>query len=172
MRTSNQFMPMLPGFYLPKRGRKPHSRQQKFSQKITSLRKKSFKQIGEIFGQFIPAGFLKQELSGSMSRKRLFTKENTFWSFSGQVLDSDGGCREVVKKLQSYASTHDLPIPSSSTASYCTVADISGHDVGTMLKHYAHSMDAARKDAINQLPSLHPWVQEKEGSGGGGNAKK
>lgn len=35
-----------------------------------------------------------------------------------------------------------------------TVADISGHDVGTMLKHYAHSMDAGRKDAISKLPSF------------------
>lgn len=37
-----------------------------------------------------------------------------------------------------------------------TVADISGHDVNTMLKHYAHSMSAQRQAAINQLPTLHP----------------
>lgn len=120
MRKQHQNPPMLPGFYLPKRGRKPHSRQQKISQKIASLRKKSFKQMGEIFGRFIPAKFLKQESSGTMSRRRLFTIENTFWSFLGQVLDADGGCREAVKKLQSYASNHGLQIPSSSTASYCT----------------------------------------------------
>ena len=112
-------MPMLPGFYLPKRGRKPFSRQHKFSQNLASLRKKSIKQVGEIFGQFIPARYLQQELSGSMSRRRLFTKENTFWAFLGQVIDADGGCSEVVKKLQSYASNHGLRIPSSSTASYC-----------------------------------------------------
>ncbi|MBU1417397.1 MAG: site-specific integrase [Proteobacteria bacterium] len=53
-----------------------------------------------------------------------------------------------------------------------TVADISGHDVGTMLKHYAHSMDAARKDAIHKLPSLHPWVQENEENGSSENVKK
>ncbi|WP_217907577.1 IS4 family transposase [Desulfosediminicola ganghwensis] len=112
-------MPMLPGFHLPKRGRKPHSQQQKFARKITSLRQNSFKQIGEIFGQFIPTKLLKQDPSGKMSRRRLFTKENTFWSFLGQVLDADGGCREAVKKLQSYASNHGLRLPSSSTASYC-----------------------------------------------------
>ena len=55
-----------------------------------------------------------------MSRRRLFSKENTFWAFFGQVLDADGGCKEVVRKLQSYASIKGIKIPSSSTASYCT----------------------------------------------------
>ena len=36
-----------------------------------------------------------------------------------------------------------------------TIADISGHDVATMLKHYAHSMSASRQDTISQLPTLH-----------------
>lgn len=55
-----------------------------------------------------------------MSRRRIFTKENTFWAFLGQVLDADGGCKEAVKKVQSYASAHGLKMPSSSTASYCS----------------------------------------------------
>jgi len=44
-----------------------------------------------------------------------------------------------------------------------TVADISGHDPHTMLKHYAHSMDKVRRAAIDGLPGLHPpgaWVQK------------
>ena len=43
-----------------------------------------------------------------------------------------------------------------------TVADISGHDEMTMLKHYAHSMDAVRKETIKKLPSLHPPGTKKE----------
>jgi len=39
-----------------------------------------------------------------MSRRRLFSKENTFWAFFSQIVDSDGGCKEVIRKLQSYAS--------------------------------------------------------------------
>ena len=35
-----------------------------------------------------------------------------------------------------------------------TIANISGHDVRTMLKHYAHPMDAVRVSAIGMLPSL------------------
>jgi hypothetical protein len=112
--------PMLPGFYLPRRGRKPRSTQQVFADKITSLQQKTFRQIGEIFGCFIPGDYLKPESSGVMSRRTIFSKENTFWAFLGQVLDADGGCKEVVRKLQSYASLKGLKLPSSSTASYCT----------------------------------------------------
>lgn len=45
-----------------------------------------------------------------------------------------------------------------------TVADISGHDVRTMLKHYAHSMSGARTAAIMQLPALHSGGAENEGA--------
>jgi hypothetical protein len=112
--------PMFSGFYQPRRGRKPRSAQQVFADKIASFKKKSFKQIGEIFGQFIPGEYLKPEQSGVMSRRSIFSKENTFWAFLGQVMDADGGCKEVVRKLQSSASFKGLRIPSSSTASYCT----------------------------------------------------
>ncbi len=60
--------PMLPGFYMPRRGRKPRSAQHVFADKIDSFKRKSFKQIGEIFGQFIPGEYLKPEQSGVMSR--------------------------------------------------------------------------------------------------------
>ncbi len=111
---------MLPGFYLPLRGRKSRSAQQILADKIATVKRKSFKQIGEIFDQFIPYQILKPEQAGVMSRRRLFSKENTFWAFFGQVLDADGGCKEVVRKLQSYASLKGIKVPSSSTASYCT----------------------------------------------------
>lgn len=111
---------MLPGFYLPLRGRKPRSSQQVLADQIASFKRKSFKQIGEIFGRFIPGDHLKLEPSGAMSRRSIFSKENTFWAFLGQVLDADGGCKEVVRKLQSYASVKGIKVPSSSTASYCT----------------------------------------------------
>lgn len=111
---------MLPGFYLPLRGRKRRSAQQVFADKISFLKRKSFKQIGEIFGHYIPNKYLRLESSGVMSRRSIFSKENTFWAFLGQVLDADGGCKEVVRKLQSYASLKGSRIPSSSTASYCT----------------------------------------------------
>ncbi len=111
--------PMFPGFHLQTLRRKPRSAQQKLAEELALLKKKSFKQIGKIFESFIPHSLLKPERSGAMSRRRIFSKENTFWAFFSQVLDSDGGCKEVIRKLQSYASIKGVDIPSSSTASYC-----------------------------------------------------
>jgi hypothetical protein len=112
--------PMFPEFHLQTLRRKPQSAQQKLAKEMALLRQKSFKQIGEFFENFIPRSLLKPEQTGTMSRRRLFSKENTFWAFFSQILDADGGCKEVIRKLQAYASIKGVQIPSSSTASYCT----------------------------------------------------
>ncbi len=112
--------PMFPGFHLQTLRRKPQSAQQKLAKEMALLKQKSFKQIGEFFENFIPCSLLKPEQVGKMSRRRLFSKENTFWAFFSQILDADGGCKEVIRKLQAYASLKGVLIPSSSTASYCT----------------------------------------------------
>lgn len=93
---------------------------QKLAEEIELLKQKTFKQTGEMFGKFIPDKELRPEKSGAMSRVRLFSKENTFWAFFSQVISPDGGCKEVVRKLQAYASVRGIKLPSSSTASYCT----------------------------------------------------
>ena len=120
MKNTAYFTPLFPGFRRQIRRRKPRAAQQKLAEKLALLQQKSFKQIGEVFEKFIPRALLKKEASGAMSRSRLFSKENTFWAFFSQVLDADGGCMEVIRKLQSYASIKGIKIPSSSTASYCT----------------------------------------------------
>lgn len=120
MQNTRNAMPMLPGFHLWTLRRKPRSAQKKLAEEIALLKQKSFKQIGEVFEKFIPRTLLKPEQVGAMSRRRIFSKENTFWAFLSQVLDADGGCMEVIRKLQSYASIKGVQVPSSSTASYCT----------------------------------------------------
>jgi hypothetical protein len=120
MQNTIKTMPFLPGLHLRTLRQKPRSAQQKLAEKIALLKQKSFKQIGEVFEKFIPRTLLKQEQDGVMSRRRIFSKENTFWAFFSQVLDADGGCKEVLRKLQSYVSVKGGKLPSSSTASYCT----------------------------------------------------
>jgi len=111
--------PILPGFHMQTLRRKPRSAQQKLAEEMTLLKQKSFKQVGAVFEKFIPQTLLKPEREGAMSRRRLFSKENTFWAFFSQMLDADGGCKEVIRKLQSYASIKGVKVPSSSTAAYC-----------------------------------------------------
>jgi len=120
MQNTKKTMPFLPGLHLRPLRQKPRSAQQKLAEKIVLLKQKSFKQIGEVFEKFIPRTLLKPERDGVMSRRRIFSKENTFWAFFSQVLDADGGCKEVIRKLQSYVSIKGGKVPSSSSASYCT----------------------------------------------------
>lgn len=134
--------PILPGFHMQSLRRKPRSAQQKLADKMALLKQKSFKQIGEIFEKFIPHTFLKPEQNGAMSRRRLFSKENTFWAFFSQVLDADGGCKEVIRKLQSYASIKGVKVPSSSTASYCTARKKLNEQMLTdILEHTAERLE-------------------------------
>ena len=95
---------LLPGFHLPTLRRKPRSASQKLLDEITKLKRTSFAQLSECFGPFIPTHFLRPAASGALSRQRVFSKANTFWAFFSQVLDADGGCQEVVRKLQAFAA--------------------------------------------------------------------
>jgi hypothetical protein len=149
MKNMRKSLPMLPGFHLRAMRRKPLSAQQKFAGKMALLKRKSFKQIGELFGNFIPRTLLKPEQAGAMSRCRLFSKENTFWAFFSQVLDADGGCKEVIRKLQSYASIKGVKIPSSSTASYCTARKkLDERMLSEILEHTAAQLNKIPKDGL------------------------
>lgn len=109
----------LPGFHLSTLRRRSRSAGQCLAEKQAQLKQKSLSELGECFRQFIPTQCLEQSDSGHSSRRRLFSKENTFWAFFSQVLAADGGCREVVRKLQALCASQSKPLPSSSTAAYC-----------------------------------------------------
>lgn len=126
----------LPGFHLATLRRKPRSAQQIMAQKLADLKQKTFSQLGECFGQYIPRKYLFPAESGALSRQRLFSKENTFWAFMSQVLDADGGCQEVVRKLQAFAAMRSKPLPSSSTAAYCQARKkLELHELEAILQH-------------------------------------
>ncbi len=110
--------PMFPGFHLPTLRRKPKTEKQKLLEKIEKLKENSLTQLNEFFRHFIPTDVLKTEKQGDWSRYRAYSKENTFWAFFSQVLDADGGCQEVVRKIQAVAALKSITL-SSSTASYC-----------------------------------------------------
>lgn len=109
----------LPGFHLQTLRRTPRSAQQILADKREKLKQKSLNQLGECFGKFISKHHLRPTQSGISSRQRFFSKENTFWAFFSQILDADGGCQEVVRKLQALTALKSTQQPSSSTAAYC-----------------------------------------------------
>jgi len=111
--------PLFPGFHLPTLRRTPRSARQKLVDEMAKIKQKSFSQMAEYLAHIVPISSLKKSASGAMSRNRIFSKENTFWAFFSQILDADGGCQEVVRKLQVVAAMYDKPMPSSSTSGYC-----------------------------------------------------
>ena len=74
----------------------------------------SISQLGGLFSRILPAKALELDADGAFSRRRLFSKSNTFWAFFSQVLDADGGCQEVVRKVQAFAAARAMPAPSAS----------------------------------------------------------
>jgi hypothetical protein len=111
--------PFFAGFHLQSLRRPARSLQQKISDERDWMARRTFRQIGELCGKFIPSKSLDPSAEGDFSRNRIYSKTNVFWALFSQVLSPDGGCKEVVKKIQSYSSERGLEIPSSSTASYC-----------------------------------------------------
>jgi len=109
----------LPGFHLATLRRRPRSASQKLADQFTEIRRKSISQLATCFTHFIPAQVLKPHRSGAQSRRRLFSKENTFWGFFTQVLNADSGCSEVVRKFHAFAASRSMDRPSSSTSGYC-----------------------------------------------------
>jgi len=135
--------PLFPGFHLQTLRRKPRSDGQKLADKINQLKQKSFSQRSECLGQFIPNSYLQPTTSGSQSRQRLYSKKNTFWAFFSQILDADGGCKEVVRKLQAVAAMKNSALPSSSTSAYCQARNkLDLSSLHSILEHTSKKLQA------------------------------
>jgi hypothetical protein len=110
---------LLPNLYLPKHRHPARTVQQVWADELARVKKKSFHQLGECFGKYIPSKGFESACTGSFSRNRVFSKKNTFWAFLSQVLDADRGCKEVVRKFQAFVAKGTGKILSSSTSAYC-----------------------------------------------------
>lgn len=131
----------LPGFHLSTLRRKPRSDAQKLADEKRRLRQQTISQLGDCFGTFIPLHELGSESKGEFSRRRIFSRENTFWAFFTQVLDADGGCREVVRKVQALAAARAMPLPSASTSAYCQArSKLSDDGLKRILKHTSEQL--------------------------------
>jgi hypothetical protein len=121
------------------------------AEKMAELKQKSFSQLSECFGQCIPAHYLQPAQSGALSRRRLFSKENTFWAFLSQILDADGGCLEVVRKLQAFAAMRSKPLPS--TAAYCQARK--KLDLATLQAIFLHTVQQLQDQPKPETDPLH-----------------
>ena len=97
--TSNS-TPLFPDFHMRTLSRKRRSRQQILVESHRKLMESSFLQWFRILDGFLPGSILRQNESECFSRKRFFTKANTFLAFLGQVLHDDGSCQDTVHRLR------------------------------------------------------------------------
>ena len=131
----------LPGFHILTLRRKPRSTRQKLADEMVQVRRRSISQLADCFGCFIPMEKLERRASGAFSRLRLFGTANTFWAFFSQVLDADGGCQEVVRKIQAFAASQSLPAPSASTSAYCQARNkLDPDNLAAILAHTANRL--------------------------------
>ncbi len=143
----------LPGFHLGTLRRKPRSASQQLAEKRARFRRHSISQLSDCFAQFIPMKELNRRARGAFSRLRLFDKANTFWAFFSQVLDADGGCQEVVRKVQAFAAAQSLSAPSASTSAYCQArSKLEPSSLESILAHTADRL---------QQRSRRRWWQDR-----------
>lgn len=139
----NNNTPFFAGFHIKTLGRKRLSIAQKMAKELALLKQRDVSQLAECFQGFIPEKLLQPSKIKFHSRRRIFSKANTFWAFFSQVIDSDGGCKEVVRKMQAYASVNALKLPASSTSAYCQARKkLEQSELMEILKHTAKRLDS------------------------------
>ena len=84
--------PLLPDFHLQTLRRKPRSAQQILKDHEEEMNRKRFDHPGKMLSGFLPTELFSTE----GQRKRIFTKENTFYVFLQQVWSPDGSCQEAL----------------------------------------------------------------------------
>lgn len=133
-------------FHIHTLNKKRRTSQQKLADHMVVMKEQSFEQLSECFRRFIPKNLLKKNEKGDHSRNRIFSKENTFWAFFSQVLDSDGGCMEVITKLRAFASLKLQWSGSVSTGSYCKARQkLSEKEMAGIFDHTASVLLAEEK---------------------------
>jgi hypothetical protein len=74
-----------------------------------------FDGFAKLVGRYVP----RRVFDSLPQRQRVFTPWVTFCAFLTQVLQRDGGCREVVQRVQAFRVSQGEAAPSANTSAYC-----------------------------------------------------
>lgn len=83
--------------------------------RLRGLRGTGPDELSELFSPWLE---LKPDF-GAPLRVRLFPPVRMFWLFLGQVLSSDGSCRETLRKFQAWLSQQGSGASSANSSGYC-----------------------------------------------------
>ncbi len=109
----------LPGFNHVLCGKPPKTAFTQYREKLLKLRQSTLSELSSIFEGLIPLDKLSPNARGAHSRTRVYSRSVSFFGFLHQVLSPGMPCREVVRKVQSFCSEKNLPMPDSDNAAYC-----------------------------------------------------
>lgn len=108
--------PFLTGFSALLCGRAKGKTQAVLSEKRRGLLAGTL-DIQQQFLEEIDPGLLEEH--SSTKRVRCYPDTLTFWAVLSQVAGDDASCADAVARVQVWAEQRDLPVPASSTSSYC-----------------------------------------------------
>ena len=90
------------------------------------IRSRSLAGYAVLFEDVLPGAFLQG--IDPTCRQRSFGHLPVFWAWLAQILEANASCQKAVGLLQSWCRACALPVPSSSTASYCRARQRLGED--------------------------------------------
>ncbi|MEM7216697.1 MAG: IS4 family transposase [Pseudomonadota bacterium] len=111
--------PFFPGLSKSTIGGIRRTVQARLAAEADSFERHTLLDLSRLFKPWIDRHLLEPTNAGENSRRRVFSLNNTFWTFLSQVLLPDASCREVVKKVQAWSLAKGLKEPSSYTGAYC-----------------------------------------------------
>ena len=111
--------PFFPGLAQATLGRARRTVQEQIRANARAFEKSKLLEFSGLFSPWVPEELLQSTESGAHSRKRVYSLNNTFWSFLYQVFLPGISCREVVKKIQACSIARKKEFPGSGTSAYC-----------------------------------------------------
>jgi hypothetical protein len=76
-------------------------------------------ELEQLLGSCFPAGLLAQAVEGPNSRKRVFSRRVTFWTFLWQTLNPGSSCRSAVRKIMAWFALLSGPKLKEDDSPYC-----------------------------------------------------
>ena len=142
--------PLFPGIHLASLRRRRRSDHEKIKDELAAARIRDHDQAAELFGRYLPHGAMRPSAQGAHSRRRIFSKGNTFWAFLHQVQSADKSTMEAVRYLQVSATLKHAAIPASATNAYCHARKkLCVEELSECLKHTASYAQGLERSGWN-----------------------
>ena len=110
---------LSPDFNIKTLRRKPRTTVEKIRDQQQQLLDHQLTGVSHLLSRYIPQSLFDKH-DNTKTRRRLFSRENTFWGFFLQTLQADSSCQSIVHQFRCAAEKNKkMKVISSSTSAYC-----------------------------------------------------